>query len=85
MLDDPLVEALVAPAQQRQRRLCGELVDERVVEQSASRRERDHAPALAQQHRIDPVVRAQRVLDDVDAQDHPGAAAERHVVDLAGR
>ena len=33
VLDDALVEPLVAPAQQRQRRLARELVDERVVEQ----------------------------------------------------
>ena len=37
VLDDPLVEALVAAAQQRQRRLRGELVGERVVEQPAAR------------------------------------------------
>ena len=85
MLDDALVEALVAPAQQRQLRLGGELLDEPVVEQAAARRERDHPPALAQRDRILAVAGAQRRLDHVDAQHHPGSAAERGVVDLPGR
>jgi len=36
MLDDALVQALVAPAQERQRRLVHELVHERVVERAAA-------------------------------------------------
>ena len=44
VLDDALVEALVAPAQQRDVGLLGELVDEPVVEQPAARRQRDDAP-----------------------------------------
>ena len=39
---------------------------------------------LAQLDGVDPVARAQRRLDDVDAQHHPRPAAERDVVDLAG-
>ena len=46
VLDDPLVEALVAAAQQRHRGLGGQLVDERVVEHPPARGERDDA-ALA--------------------------------------
>ena len=48
VLEDALVEALVAAAQQRQLRLGRELVDERVVEQPPARGQRDHPPALAQ-------------------------------------
>ena len=44
VLDDALVEALVAAAEQRERRLGGELVDERVVEHPAAGRQRDDAP-----------------------------------------
>ena len=83
MLDDALVEALVAPAQQRDRRLRGELVDEVVVEHPAAGRQRDDAPLRAQVDRVDAVEAAQRRVHDVDAQDHAGAAAERRVVDLA--
>ena len=82
VLDDPLVEALVASAQQRQRGLAGQLVDERVVEQRA-RRARARSPAAARAARRGRCRsgRAARV-DHVDAQDHAGAAAERRVVDL---
>ena len=85
MLDDPLVEALVAAAQQRQLRLGRELLDHAVVEQPPARGERDHAPALAHRDRVLAVAGAQRGLDDVDAQHHAGAAAERRVVDLPRR
>ena len=85
MLDDALVEALVAPAQQRERLLRGELVDPAVVEQPAARDQRDHAPLRAQLDRVDAVEAAQRGVHDVDAQHHPGAAAERRVVDLPAR
>src|SRR4051794_24655747 len=83
VLDDPLVEPLVAAAQQRDRRLLGQLVDERVVEHPPARREREDAPLRAQRHRVLAVDAPQRVVHDVHAQDHPGAAAERRVVDLA--
>ena len=83
MLDDALVEALVAPAQQRDRRLGRELVDEGVVEHPAAGGQRDDAPLAAQVDRVDAVEAAQRGVHDVDAQHHPGAAAERRVVDLA--
>ena len=83
VVDDPLVEALVAAAQQRERLLRGELRDDRVVEDAAAGRERDHAAARAHGDRVLAVARAERRLDDVDPQHHPGAAAERRVVDLA--
>ena len=82
VLDDALVEALVAPAQQRQRGLAGELLHERLVEQAPARRQRDHAPAPAQLDRVDAVAGAQRGVEHVHAQHHPRAAAERRVVDL---
>src|SRR3954447_24208233 len=82
VLDDPLVEALVAAAQQGECGLGGELVDQRVVEQPSGRRQRDHAPLLGQLHRVDPVAGAQGGLQDVHAQDHARAPAERRVVDL---
>ena len=85
MLDDPLVEALVAAAQQRQLRLGGELLDHPVVEHPPARRQRDDPPPRADRDRVLAVAGAQRRLDDVDPQHHPGAAAERRVVDLAGR
>ena len=84
MLEDPLVESLVAAAQQRQCRRRRQLVDERVVQHHASRVQRDHRPLVAQLHGVAAVARAQRRLDHVDAQQHAGAAAERRVVDLAG-
>ena len=83
MLDDALVEALVAAAQQRDRRLGGELVDERVVEHPARRASGPSRVARAQVDRVDAVEAAQRGIHHVDAQHHPGAAAERCVVDLA--
>ena len=83
VLDDPLVEALVAPAQQRERGLGGQLAGERVVELAPAGRQRDHAALLARVHRVLAVARPQRVLHDVDAQHHPGAAAEGRVVDRA--
>ena len=55
----------------------------RVVEHPAAGRQRDHAALRAQLDRIDAVEAAQRRVHHVDAQHHPGAAAERRVVDLA--
>ncbi len=83
VLDDALVEALVAAAQQRELLLLGELVDEAVVEQPASGDERDHAALRAELDGVDAVEGAQRRIHDVHAQHHAGAAAERRVVDLA--
>src|SRR3954452_18385398 len=83
VLDDALVEALVAPAQQRDGRLARQLVDERVVEHAAARREGDDAALVAQVDRVLVVDALQGLVHDVDAQDHAGAAAERRVVDLA--
>ena len=80
MIEDPLVEALEARGQQRQRLLGGELLDELLVELAALRRERDH-PVI----RHAAVDRVERGRDDVDAQHHPGPAAVRVVVDLPGR
>ena len=83
MLDDALVKALVAAAQQRDRRLGGQLVDQRVVEHAAAGRQRDHAPLAPQVDWVLVVDALQRLVHDVDAQHHPGAAAEGRVVDLA--
>ena len=55
----------------------------RVVEHPAAGREREHAALVAQVDGIDAVEAAQRRVHHVDAQHHPGAAAERRVVDLA--
>ena len=65
------------------RGLGRELLDEAVVEDAAAGREGEHAALVAQVDRIDAVEAAQRSVHDVDAQDHPGAAAEGRVVDLA--
>ena len=67
VLDDPLVEPLVAPGQERQSRLAGELVDQRVVEQPPAGGQRDHAPIGPQLHRIASVARPQRGLDHIYA------------------
>ena len=79
MLVHPLVEALVAAAEQRQVRLGGQLVGERVVEQPPGRREQ-HDP----RHLAVRIGRLQGRVDDVDPQHHAGAAAIGRVVDLAG-
>ena len=59
--------------------LGGELLDERLVELPALRRQRDHprGPRVA-------VDRLERGRDDIDPQDHAGAAAVGRVVDLPG-
>ena len=82
MLEDALIEALVASAQQRQRRLGCELSGERVVEHAPARRERDHSPALAQLDGVDRIARAQSAFHDVYAQQHARPAPEGRVVDL---
>ena len=60
-------------------RLGGELLDERLVELAALRRQRDHA----RRGRV-AVGGLERGRDDVDPQHHPRAAPVRRVVDLAG-
>src|SRR4051794_11901691 len=82
VLDDALVEALVAAGQQRDGGLGGQLVDEAVVEDPPARGQREHAPLVAQVDRVDAVEAAQRLIHDVHAEDHAGSAAERRVVDL---
>ena len=79
VVDDAGVESLEAGGEHRDRRLGGELLDERLVELAALRRQRDHArgPRVA-------VGRLERGRDDIDAQDHARTAAVGRVVDLAG-
>ena len=74
-----LVEALVAAAEKGHVRLGRQLVREPVVEQPAGGREQNDPRLLAIS-----VGGLQRRVDDVDAQHHPGAAAVRRVVHLAG-
>ena len=75
---NPLVEALEPGGEQRELGLLGQLLDERLVERPALRRERYHPrrPLLA-------VDRLERGRDDVDAEHHARAAAVGLVVDLA--
>ena len=82
MLEDALIEALVASAQQRQRGLGCELSRKRVVEHARARRERDHPPALAQLDGVDRIARAQSAFHDVYAQQHARPAPEGRVVHL---
>ena len=79
MRDDPLVEALEARREERQRRLGRELLDDGLGQRPALRRQRDHA--LLGRAAVD---RVERGCDDVDPEHHAGAAAVRLVVDLAG-
>src|SRR5205085_4804564 len=78
VLDDPLVEALEAGGEQRQRRQHGELLHERLRELPSFRRERDDRPG-----RLRLVDGVERCGDDVHAEDHSRPAAIRLVVDLA--
>ena len=80
MLDDALVEALEAGREQRQRRLGRELLDERLVELAALRREARRRAGRGSAA----VDGLERGRDDVHAQHHPRAAAVRLVVDLPG-
>ncbi len=78
VLADPVVDSLVATAQERQMRLGGELGGEPVVELPAGRREHDgpRGPGPIA------VGGLERRVDDVDAQHHPGTAAVGRVVHL---
>ena len=84
VLDDALVEALVAAAEQRDRRL-GAPARRRSASSSIrppgvsaiTRRSRRRSTGSGV------VDRPQRLVHDVDAQHHAGAAAEGRVVDLA--
>ena len=80
MLEDALVEALEAGGEEGERIGLGQLLDQRLIELAALRRERDHAAP-----RRVPVDGLERGADDVDAQHHPGAAAVGLVVDLTAR
>ena len=80
MLEDPLVEALEAGREKRQRVLACELVDEPLVQLATLRGEGDHPPvALYAVHGLEGRV------DDVDAQHHARTAAVGLVVDLPAR
>ena len=68
-----LVEALVAAAEQRERRLRGELGGQRVVEAAPAGGQRDHPPVRRQLERVDAVARAQRRLHHV----RPGSPSRR--------
>src|ERR1035441_9695376 len=82
VLEDALIKALIAAAQQRQRGLGRQLVDETVVKRPPPGRKRDHPTLLAQPHRVHTVVGAQRAVHDIDAQQHPRSAAKWRVIDL---
>ena len=79
MLDDPVVEALEPGREERERLLGGELLDDAPASAAvpAASARRPGARGAA-------VRGVERRRDDVDAQHHPGAAAVRLVVDLAG-
>ena len=68
MVEDPLVEALEARREKRERRLGGELLDELLVELPSLRGERDDA--VLGRSAVDGV---ERRGDDVDAQHHARA------------
>ena len=79
MLHDPLVEALEARREERQRRLLRELFDELLRELAALRGQRDHAML-----RLGAIDGVEGGGDDVDAQEHARPAAVRLVVHLPG-
>ena len=78
--EDPLVEALEPRGEEGQPLLAGELLDDRLVELAALRRERDHA--VLGHAAVDGVERRR---GDVHAQHHARPAAVRRVVHLAVR
>ncbi len=82
MLDDPLVKALVAPAQQGQGRLGRQLLHVALVEQPSPGGKRDHPSALAHLSRVDAVVSLHGGVHHVDTQHHSRAAAKGGVIDL---
>ena len=79
MVDDAGVESLESGREHRERRLGDELLDERLVELAALRRQRDHPRG-----RRVAVGSLERGRDDIDTQDHARAAAVGRVVDLPG-
>src|SRR6266849_1003542 len=71
---DPLINALIASADQVEVIVAGELAYQPLVKQFALRREQDHRPfAGARPHRFE---------DRLGLQHHPGAAAIRDIIDL---
>src|SRR5579862_2403054 len=84
VVEHPLVEPLVAAAEQAQRTLGrSQLGRHRVVEAAAPRRQRDHPHPLP--HLVDRcrIRLLERRADHVDADHHAGTAAVGCVVDLA--
>src|SRR3954453_18070693 len=79
MLDDPLVEAFVAAAEQCQLALLRQLPGQGVVQAAPGGRERNHPPP----RRCLAVASLHRRLHHVDADHHSGAAPIGRVVDLA--
>ena len=80
VLVDPIVEPLVAPAEQCHVRLGDQLVGDRVVKQWPRRREQHHPRLLGLA-----VGGLQRRVDDVDPQHHPRPTPIGRVVDLPRR
>ena len=78
VLDDALVEALEPGREERQMLFSGELLDQRLIELAALRRQSDHPVSGAVS-----IGRIERCRDDVDPQHHARAAAVRVVVHLA--
>ncbi len=75
-LEDPLVDALVAPAKRDQPRTGGEFARPRLIEAASARRQIDQRqPGRATDGGFD------RRIDHVRAHHHAGTAAERCIVD----
>src|SRR5207248_7809632 len=85
VLEHPVVEALVAPAEQGQvQAAAGELGGEGVIELPSPGGQRDHPPCAPDVLRVAAVALPQGRLHHIHPDDHPGAASVRRVVDLAG-
>src|SRR6185437_10600189 len=83
VLDDALVEALVAPAQEGQCRLQRKFLHIALVQYSPAWRKRNHTPSIANASPVHPVVGAERSVHHIDAQHHARATPARCVVHLA--
>ncbi len=83
MLEDSLVEAFVATAEQGQRRFGSQLLDQLVIEDASTGGQGQHAPMRADLRGIRAVAGSERRLHHIHAQHHAGAAAERRVIHLA--